>query len=97
MTVSSNFNMRLEPSLKTEATNVFESYGLTMTQAFRLFLTEVVQTKKIPLSFDYNSSKSNELETLQAYHEYLINHDKLEEVTVESLLAETKSMALETA
>ncbi len=95
MAVSSNFNMRLEPSLKIEATNVFDSYGLTMTQAFRLFLTEVVQTKKIPLSFDYNSNQNNELETLKAYHEYLTERDKLEEVSVESLLAETKAMALE--
>ncbi len=97
MTVLANFNMRLEPDLKAEATNVFNSYGLTMTQALKLFLNEVVQTKKVPLSFDYNAitSETEKLETLKAFNEYLTEHDKLEEVSPESLLAEIKLMASE--
>ena len=47
-----NFNMRLEAELKEQVT-ILEDYGLTMPQAFKLFLNQIVKTKAIPLSFDY--------------------------------------------
>jgi len=43
-----NFNMRLEAELKEQVTPI-----LTMPQAFKLFLNQIVKTKAIPLSFDY--------------------------------------------
>ena len=33
-----NFNMRLEEDLRDNANHIFEEYGLTMPQAFKLFL-----------------------------------------------------------
>ena len=48
-----NFNMRLEAELKEQVTPILEDYGLTMPQAFKLFLNQIVKTKAIPLSFDY--------------------------------------------
>ena len=48
-----NFNMRLEAELKEQVTPILENYGLTMPQAFKLFLNQIVKTKAIPLSFDY--------------------------------------------
>ena len=48
-----NFNMRLEEDLRDNANHIFEEYGLTMPQAFKLFLNQIVKTKTIPLSFDY--------------------------------------------
>ena len=35
-----------------------EDYGLTMPQAFKLFLNQIVKTKTIPLSFDYAKGNS---------------------------------------
>ena len=32
---------------------MFESYGLTPSQAIKLFLTQVAQTNQVPLSFEY--------------------------------------------
>jgi antitoxin component of RelBE/YafQ-DinJ toxin-antitoxin module len=32
-----NFNMRLEEDLRNDANHIFEEYGLTMPQAFKLF------------------------------------------------------------
>ena len=48
-----NFNMRLEVELKEQVTPILKDYGLTMPQAFKLFLNQIVKTKTIPLSFDY--------------------------------------------
>ena len=50
---TTNFNLRLEQDLRDKAFPVFERYGLTASQAFKLFLTQVAETNKIPLSFDY--------------------------------------------
>lgn len=48
-----NFNMRLDTELKDKVTPILEDYGLTMPQAFKLFLNQIAKTKTIPLSFDY--------------------------------------------
>ena len=52
---TTNYNIRLEQELKDSAFSVFESYGLTPSQAIKLFLTQVAQTNTVPLSFDYQA------------------------------------------
>ena len=52
---TTNYNIRLEQELKDSAFAVFESYGLTPSQAIKLFLTQVAQTNTVPLSFDYQA------------------------------------------
>lgn len=56
---TSTFNVRLDENLRSQATQIFESYGLSPTQAVKLFFNQVVATKTIPLNFEY---KKNELE-----------------------------------
>lgn len=56
-----NYNMRIDKDLKEKAFSVFESYGLTPSQAIKLFLNQVADTNQVPLSFDYQS-KLNELD-----------------------------------
>ena len=48
-----NFKMRVDAELKDKVTPILEDYGLTMPQAFKLFLNQIVKTRAIPLSFDY--------------------------------------------
>ncbi|MBE0443430.1 MULTISPECIES: type II toxin-antitoxin system RelB/DinJ family antitoxin [Psychrobacter] len=55
MSSTVNFNMRLEKELKDETSQIFENYGMTTSQAVRMFLVNVAKTKKIPLSFDYQA------------------------------------------
>lgn len=50
-----NYNLRLEKELRDNAFAVLESYGLTPSQAIKLFLTQVAQTNAVPLSFDYQA------------------------------------------
>lgn len=54
---TTNFNLRLEQELRDKAFPVFERYGLSASQALKLFLTQVAETNKIPLSFDYAESE----------------------------------------
>ncbi len=51
---TTNYNIRLDQELKDRAFSVFESYGLTPSQAIRLFLNQVADTNAVPLSFDYH-------------------------------------------
>ena len=48
-----NFNMRLDNNLRGRAYPVLEQYGLTPSQALRMFFNQIAQTGKVPLSFDW--------------------------------------------
>ena len=50
---TTNYNIRLDQDLKDRSFSVLESYGLTPSQAIRLFLNQVADTNTVPLSFDY--------------------------------------------
>lgn len=52
----SNFNMRLDDDLRSRAYPVLEKYGLTPSQAVRMFFNQIGETGKIPLSFDWASN-----------------------------------------
>lgn len=65
MMKTTNFNMRLDKELRDKAFPVFERYGLSASQAFRLFLNQVAETNQIPLSFDYAATVPN-TETTEA-------------------------------
>lgn len=67
-----NFNMRLDNKLKLSAYPVFEQYGLTASQAVRLFFNQVAKTGKLPLSLDFDLKEINHEKnsvTMQAVQE----------------------------
>ncbi|WP_251213426.1 type II toxin-antitoxin system RelB/DinJ family antitoxin [Adlercreutzia murintestinalis] len=66
-----SLTIRLDSELKEEAARVMEHYGLDLSSAIRMFLTQTVSTYSIPLSLDYASvshGQPNE-ETLAAMRE----------------------------
>mgnify|MGYP000731208363 CR=1 FL=1 len=67
---TTNYNIRLDQSLKDNAFSVFESYGLTPSQAIKLFLTQVAQTKQVPLSFEYQRIAAVSEDELSAKKEH---------------------------
>lgn len=50
---SSNFNMRLDDDLRASVYPILEQYGLTPSQAVRMFFNQIASTGKIPLTFDW--------------------------------------------
>lgn len=69
---TTNYNIRLDQDVKDKAFSVFEGYGLTPSQAIKLFLNQVADTNSIPLSFDYQPKPSTS--TLQALVELESGH-----------------------
>ena len=65
---TTNYNIRLDQDLKDRSFSVLESYGLTPSQAIRLFFNQVADTNAVPLSFDYQQPKLN-AQTLAAIAE----------------------------
>lgn len=63
---NASFSFRVSEGLKTEAFKVINEYGLTPSQVFNLFLTEIANTKTIPVNLSY--LKPNK-ETLEAMNE----------------------------
>lgn len=53
--MSGNFNMSFDPKVKQEFADILSDYGLTVPQAFKLFANQVIKTKTVPLSFDWQA------------------------------------------
>lgn len=60
--MSNNFNMSFDPIIRQKFAEIVSGYGLTVPQAFKLFANQVVHTKKIPLSFDWQAKQEQQLE-----------------------------------
>ena len=56
------YNIRLDQELRDEAFEVLDSYGLTPSQAIKLFLKQVAKTRTVPLNFDYQKDYQLSLE-----------------------------------
>lgn len=63
-----NFNMRLDDDLRANAYPVLARYGLTPSQAVRMFFNQIANTGKIPLTLDWASTTPNQT-TLEAINE----------------------------
>lgn len=89
---TSTFNLRLDDELRHQATEVLSDYGLTPTQAIKLFFNQIVRTKAVPLSFDYEQEKRPNKATQRAIEE-LENGGGTLYTSLEQLLAEHKNRA----
>lgn len=68
---SINFNIRMDESLKERAFPIIESYGLTPAQAIKLFLNQIADTQKIPISFEHHAGQIPNATTREAMEEIL--------------------------
>lgn len=75
--MTTTLQIRIDKKTKTAAQKAFHSMGLDMSSGVKLYLTQVMHTKKIPfpvLSFDYLSQEKK----LQIIKEakYALKHGK---------------------
>ena len=62
---ASTLTIRLDSNLKEEASRIVEHYGLDISTAMRAFLTQIVNTNAIPISFDYEQPNEESLIAIQ--------------------------------
>ena len=79
---------RIDPTVKQKANLVLHDMGLTMSDAIRLFLCQVIAEQKIPFEI-----KRPNMETLSALN--AVNQKEIEETTLEELAKEWASSATE--
>ncbi len=93
---TANYNIRLDKNLKEQAFSVFESYGLNPSQAIKLFLNQVAQTREIPLSFNWKKDYTPNETTIQAIKEVEENYSTLTRCSsVEEVMKELEKIANE--
>lgn len=63
---NASFSFRVAEQLKADAFQVIAQYGFTPSQVFNLFLTEIANTKTIPVNLSYLKPNA---ETLEAINE----------------------------
>lgn len=73
---STNFNIRLDTEFKNELSQVLAGYGLTIPQAFKLFGNQIIKTKKVPLTFDWETNQTETLELTDKAKARLIQNEK---------------------
>ena len=66
MTKVANIYVRVKPEIKEKAEQVFDSFGMTISEAVNIFLHKAIMVGGIP--FEIRSSIPN-AETLEAMHE----------------------------
>lgn len=64
--VNSAFSFRTNTEIKNSAFEVIKSYGMTPSQVFNMFLTEIANTKTIPLSLNYQPNLETQLAMREA-------------------------------
>lgn len=64
MAKSSNLYVRIEPEVKEQAEKVFESLGISMSNAVGLFLKQVVINQGIPFELKLVPSKMQSIDTM---------------------------------
>jgi len=79
---------RVEPQVKLEASAILEEMGLSMSDAIRIFLNQVIVRKALP--FSLRTTKTPNAKTLEAL-EAIEQGKGLEEVTLQQLAKEAAS------
>jgi DNA-damage-inducible protein J len=55
---TTNIQIRVKTGVKNQAMEILETYDLTMSEAFRLFLNEIIRTKSIPVNLKAQTNLS---------------------------------------
>lgn len=64
MAKSSNLYVRIEPAVKEQAEKVFDSLGISMSNAVGLFLKQVVINQAIPFELKLAPAKIKSIDTM---------------------------------
>lgn len=85
---TANFNMRFDNDTKRQLDEVLAEYGLTTPQVFKLLANQIINTRKVPLTFDWAEPN---LETQKAMREALSRTNFSEIYTADELIVSLKN------
>lgn len=87
-TQNAGFSFRLSQTLKTEAFSVIEQYGFTPSQVLNLFLTEIANTKAIPLNLSYLKPNAETLEAMAEVESGQAERHVIKQTDISALIQE---------
>lgn len=86
------FSFRVSDSLREEAFDVIKAYGFTPTQVLNLFLTEIANTRTIPVDLSYLSPSKDTLEAICEVRSGKAERHRLSDVNVSQLFGITDNL-----
>ena len=91
MSTLSNVSFRIDSNLKTEAENLFDQLGMSLTTAFNIFLRQSVREGRLP--FEVTTKTRPNAETIAALIEArrLMSDSEAKTYSVEDALKELKA------
>ncbi len=91
-----NYNIRLDKDLKENSAQVFNDYGISLSQGIKMILTQIVKTKEIPVSLDYCNTVNEQTkqDLLQSMAEFEAGQcDTIQTESVEDALKQLTEIA----
>lgn len=73
MAATTTLTLRIDANLKKEAADVSKLYGLDLSTAVRLFLTQMVNTCSIPVSLNYEQPNAESMKAIAETRELIAN------------------------
>ena len=86
-----NTNISLDPELKKKAVNLFSSFGLDLSTAISLFLSQSVREGKIPFEIKLVPNKETEAAIKEAEYMELHPEESKSFNSIEELIEDLKS------
>ena len=71
MAKTANLNIRIDPTTKEAAENLFSNFGITITDAVNMFLYQSLLTGGLPFSVKMPPSNATTLAAMQAIEDML--------------------------
>lgn len=86
-------NISLDPELKEKATKLFSNFGLDLSTAITLFLSQSVREERIPFEIRMNVPNKETVEALKELDEMKSNKKKYKRYnSFEEIIKETESI-----
>lgn len=86
MAKTENLSIRIEPEIKKEAEATLDYLGLTMAEAVKIFLKQVIMTDSIPFDIKVPRYNKETLEAIKEAKEISNNSNAKTHATVKELM-----------
>lgn len=89
------YNLRIDKDIRDQAFSVFKGLGMTPSQAIRMFLKQMADTREVPLSLKYPKELQLGTETIKSLEQGSADYQagKLEKYSADTAIQAMQDLA----
>lgn len=91
MAKTENLNIRIEPEIKRAAEDTLNYLGLTMAEAVKIFLKQVIMTDSIPFEIKKPKYNKETIEAIKEAKEIIQNPNSKKYETIQELMEDLEN------